>query len=262
MTGALQSRAVAFLAAAEGTEQSELISPWQTVLAEGGRPVLVSPAADEIQLFEHLDRGKRMPVDMPVGQAREADFDGLVLPGGVANPDQLRTDADAVSFVRSFFTVGKPVAAICHAPWTLIEADVVLGRTHAIPDGEFGAAACSFGLSDIDDLDTAITAISAALRPRGCLVFSILHPCFPGGKDIAGSWPATASYYEEGHWTAQETDPHCGARSGPIIGRCPPTSIRSTATACGSTASRSRCQNPAGIRLTTPTASPCISLPG
>ena len=129
MTGALQSRAVAFLAAAEGTEQSELISPWQTVLAEGGRPVLVSPAADEIQLFEHLDRGKRMPVDMPVGQAREADFDGLVLPGGVANPDQLRTDADAVSFVRSFFTVGKPVAAICHAPWTLIEADVVLGRT-------------------------------------------------------------------------------------------------------------------------------------
>ncbi len=129
MSNALQSKFVAFLAAAEGTEQSELVSPWQTVLAEGGKPVLVSPAADEIQLFEHLDRGKRMPVDLQVSQAREADFTGLVLPGGVANPDQLRTDADAVAFVRSFFTAGKPVAAICHAPWTLIEADVVLGRT-------------------------------------------------------------------------------------------------------------------------------------
>ena len=129
MANALQSKVVAFLAAAEGTEQSELMSPWQTVLEEGGRPVLVSPASAEIQLFEHLDRGKRMQVDVPVGQARSADFAALVLPGGVANPDQLRTDAEAVAFVRSFFTTGKPVAAICHAPWTLIEADVVLGRT-------------------------------------------------------------------------------------------------------------------------------------
>ncbi len=129
MTGALKSKAVAFLAAAEGTEQSELIRPWETVLAEDGHPVLVSPGDGEIQLFEHLDRGKRMPVDMSVSEAREPDFAGLVLPGGVANPDQLRTDPDAVAFVRSFFTAGKPVAAICHAPWTLIEADVVLGRT-------------------------------------------------------------------------------------------------------------------------------------
>lgn len=129
MTGALKSKAVAFLAAAEGTEQSELIRPWETVLAEDGHPVLVSPADGEIQLFEHLDRGKRMPVDMSVSEAREPDFAGLVLPGGVANPDQLRTDPDAVAFVRSFFMAGKPVAAICHAPWTLIEADVVLDRT-------------------------------------------------------------------------------------------------------------------------------------
>lgn len=129
MANALRSKVVAFLAAEEGTEQSELIGPWQTVLQEGGEPVLVSPAAAEIQLFEHLDRGKRMQVDVPVSQARPADFAALVLPGGVANPDQLRTDAEAVAFVRSFFTAGKPVAAICHAPWTLIEADVVLGRT-------------------------------------------------------------------------------------------------------------------------------------
>lgn len=129
MPGALQSMAVAFLAAAEGTEQSELISPWETVMAAGGRPVLISPAEREIQLFEHLDKGKRMPVDVPVRQAREADFAALALPGGVANPDQLRIDADAVNFVKSFFTAGKPVAAICHAPWTLIEAGVVTGRT-------------------------------------------------------------------------------------------------------------------------------------
>jgi deglycase len=128
MANALQSKTVAFLAAAEGTEQSELLDPWQAVLGEGGRPVLVSPADGEIQLFEHLDRGKRMQVDVPVSQAREADFSALVLPGGVANPDQLRTDAEAVAFAGSFFSAGKPVAAICHAPWTLIEAGAVAGR--------------------------------------------------------------------------------------------------------------------------------------
>jgi protease I len=120
---------VAFLAAAEGTEQAELTKPWEAVLAKGGRPVLVSPAEDKIQMFNHLDRGDVMDVDMPVRAADEQQFIGLVLPGGVANPDQLRTDPAAVAFVRSFFASGKPVASICHAPWTLIEADVVHGRT-------------------------------------------------------------------------------------------------------------------------------------
>jgi protease I len=120
---------VAFLAAAEGTEQAELQHPWDAVVVQGGRPVLVSPAADKIQMFEHLDRGDTMPVDVPVAEARVQDYAGLVLPGGVANPDQLRTDPVAVAFVRSFFEAGKPVAAICHAPWTLIEAGVVAGRT-------------------------------------------------------------------------------------------------------------------------------------
>jgi protease I len=124
-----ESPAVAFLAAAEGTEQVELIEPWQAVLAMGWRPLLVSPAPDKIQMFNHLDRGDTKNVDLPVGAAAEGDFAGLVLPGGVANPDQLRTDPAAVAFARSFFTAGKPVAAICHAPWTLIEADVVRGRT-------------------------------------------------------------------------------------------------------------------------------------
>jgi deglycase len=125
----LQGKAVAFLAAAEGTERVELTQPWQAVEAQGGRPVLVSPAPDKIQMFDHLDRSDTMPVDVSVGQARAQDYVGLVLPGGVANPDQLRTNPAAVAFVKDFFTVGKPVAVICHGPWTLIEAGVVRGRT-------------------------------------------------------------------------------------------------------------------------------------
>src|SRR5450755_4016724 len=99
MGTALKTASVAFLAAAEGTEQSELQHPWDAVIAQGGRPVLVSPAPDKIQMFEHLDRGDTMPVDIQVGAALVADFAGLVLPGGVANPDQLRTEPDAVAFV-------------------------------------------------------------------------------------------------------------------------------------------------------------------
>ena len=129
MGSALKSATVAFLVAGEGAEQSELQQPWQAVTEEGGRPVLVSPAKDKVQLFEHLDRGDTQQVDVQVGQASVQDYAGLVLPGGVANPDQLRTIPEAVAFVRDFFDAGKPVAAICHAPWTLIEADVINGRT-------------------------------------------------------------------------------------------------------------------------------------
>jgi deglycase len=129
MGSALTSATVAFLVAGEGAEQSELQQPWQAVTEEGGRPVLVSPARDKVQLFEHLDRGDTQQVDVQVSQARVQDYAGLVLPGGVANPDQLRTIPEAVAFVRDFFDAGKPVAAICHAPWTLIEADVISDRT-------------------------------------------------------------------------------------------------------------------------------------
>jgi protease I len=129
MAATLTSAQVAFLAAEEGTEQSELQHPWDFVKAQGGFPVLVSPAMEMIQMFQHLDRSDTMPVDVHVKDASVHDYVGLVLPGGVANPDQLRTDPAAVAFARSFFDSGKPVAAICHAPWTLIEADVVSGRT-------------------------------------------------------------------------------------------------------------------------------------
>ncbi|WP_330172752.1 type 1 glutamine amidotransferase [Streptomyces sp. NBC_01498] len=120
---------VAFLVAPEGIEQVELTEPWQAVVDAGGEPVLVSTEAGEVQALNHLDKGDTFPVDATVADSTVDGFDGLVLPGGVANPDALRLDKDAVAFTKGFFDAGKPVAAICHAPWTLVEADVVRGRT-------------------------------------------------------------------------------------------------------------------------------------
>ena len=125
----LQGKRIAFVVAPEGTEQVELTEPWKAVEAAGGSPELLSTEAGEIQAFNHLDKADTFTVDRTVSEADAGDYDGLVLPGGVANPDFLRTDEDAVAFVRAFFEQAKPVAAICHAPWTLIEADVVKGRT-------------------------------------------------------------------------------------------------------------------------------------
>ena len=125
----LQNKTVAFLVAPEGVEQVELTEPWQAVLEAGGTPRLVSTESGRIQAYNHLDRGETFEVDDVVDKVSQADFDALVLPGGVANPDALRQNPAAVAFAGSFFEAGKPVAAICHAPWTLIEADVVRGRT-------------------------------------------------------------------------------------------------------------------------------------
>lgn len=124
----LEEHRVAFLIAAEGAEQSEVLRPWEAVSIAGGRPVLVCPQTGEAQLFDHLDRGTRFPVDVRLAEAEGADYDALVLPGGVANPDGLRMDPEAVRFARSFFAAGKPVAAICQAPWLLVEADLVRNR--------------------------------------------------------------------------------------------------------------------------------------
>jgi protease I len=123
----LKDKKVAFLAT-DGVEQVELTEPWKAVEQEGGQPELVSLEEGEIQGFEHLDKADTFEVHHAVSDVSADDYDGLVLPGGVANPDALRTDEDAVSFVRAFFEAGKPVAAICHAPWTMVEADVVRGR--------------------------------------------------------------------------------------------------------------------------------------
>ncbi|MBF8192176.1 type 1 glutamine amidotransferase [Nonomuraea sp. K274] len=125
----LNGKTIAFLVAPEGVEQVELTEPWKAVKQAGGTPKLISTASGQIQAFNHLDKGDTFAVDDTVDNTDVASFDGLVLPGGVANPDFLRTVPQAVRFVRSFFDTGKPVAAICHASWTLVEADVVRGRT-------------------------------------------------------------------------------------------------------------------------------------
>ena len=127
MANELQGKRIAFLAA-DGVEQVELTEPWKAVEEAGGEPELLSIEAGEIQGFNHLDQGDTFPVDKEVAKADATDYDGLVLPGGVANPDFLRTDKNAVAFVRDFFEQGKPVGVICHGPWTIVEAGVVKGR--------------------------------------------------------------------------------------------------------------------------------------
>jgi protease I len=124
----LTGRTIAFLVAPEGIEQIELTDPWSAVEAAGGTPRLLSTEGGSVQAFHHLDKGDTFDVDQRVADADPSAYDGLVLPGGVANPDALRLDEDAVGFVRSFVEAGRPVAAICHAPWTLVEADVVRGK--------------------------------------------------------------------------------------------------------------------------------------
>jgi protease I len=128
VAGELQGKRIAFLAT-DGVEQVEYTEPRKAVEQAGATAHLVSLEPGEIQGFNHHDKGDTFPVDVAVSQVSADDYDGLVLPGGVANPDRLRTDDDAVQFVRSFFEAGKPVASICHGAWTLVEADVVKGRT-------------------------------------------------------------------------------------------------------------------------------------
>jgi len=129
MAESLQGKKIAFLMANEGVEQVELTRPLEAVKDAGAEAELIAPESGEIQAFNHLDKGDKFTADHAVGDVSASDYDGLVLPGGVANPDNLRTHEDAVSFVRDFFEQGKPVAVICHGPWTLVEADVVRGRT-------------------------------------------------------------------------------------------------------------------------------------
>ena len=130
MAQELQGKRVAFLAA-DAYEESELKKPWQALEEAGAELTLVSLEEGEITALneQELKPGATHPVDKVVGEARAEDYDALVLPGGVGNPDKLRADPDAVEFVRAFFEAGKPVGAICHGPWTIVEADVVRGRT-------------------------------------------------------------------------------------------------------------------------------------
>jgi deglycase len=128
MAGKLDGKTIAFLAT-DGVEQVELTEPWKAVEAAGGTPELISLESGQIQGFDHLDKADTFTVDHTVEEADAATYDALMLPGGVANPDFLRMNQDAVAFVHDFFEQAKPVGVICHGPWTLVEADVVRGRT-------------------------------------------------------------------------------------------------------------------------------------
>lgn len=128
MSHTLNDKTIAFLAT-DGFEQVELTRPWEDIKAAGAKVVLVSLTDGEIQGTHHDEKGDTFKVDQTIDTASASDFDGLVLPGGVHNPDTLRTNEKAVAFVADFFKQSKPVAAICHGPWTLVEADVVKGRT-------------------------------------------------------------------------------------------------------------------------------------
>ena len=129
MSDRLQGKKIAFLTANEGVERVELVEPLEAVRQAGAEAELLAPEAGEIQAFNHLDKAETFTVDRTVGDADAGEYDGLVLPGGVANPDQLRTKPEALEFVRGFFEAGKPVGVICHGPWTLIDAGVAKGRT-------------------------------------------------------------------------------------------------------------------------------------
>jgi protease I len=128
MAAELKGKRIAFLMWNEGVEQIELTEPRKAVEEAGAEVDLIAPKPDQIQGVNHLDKADTFDVDKTISEAKASDYDGVVLPGGVANPDKLRMDKDAVRFLREFFAAGKPVGAICHAPWMLVEADVVDGR--------------------------------------------------------------------------------------------------------------------------------------
>ena len=127
MANELKNKRVAFLAT-DGFEQVELTEPWKAVEDAGGEPELISLESGRIQGFNHHDKGDTFTVDKTVNEASPSDYDGLVLPGGVINPDKLRTHDNAMEFVKAFFEQGKPVGAICHGPWSLVETGMVKGR--------------------------------------------------------------------------------------------------------------------------------------
>jgi protease I len=129
MSNELEGKTIAFLTANEGVEEVELTSPWAAVQDAGGIALLIAPKVGDVQAMNHLDRGSTFIATVAVADAVTSDYDGLVLPGGVSNPDQLRMQPDAVSFIAKMASEGKPIATICHGPWTLIEADLVEGRT-------------------------------------------------------------------------------------------------------------------------------------
>jgi protease I len=129
MSSELKGKRIAFLVAQEGVEEVELTKPWNAVEEAGGTPELIAPEKGEVLAMNHLDKGSSFKADKSLDEAETEDYDAAVLPGGVANPDQLRTEESAIGFLQRLFAEGKPVGVICHGPWTLVEADLVRERT-------------------------------------------------------------------------------------------------------------------------------------
>jgi protease I len=128
MADELNGKKIAFFVAQEGVEEVELTEPWKAVEQAGATPELIAPEEGQVQAFQHLDKSRTYPADRTLDDAEPQDYAAVVLPGGVANPDELRTKPAAVRFVRRAFEEGKPVGVICHGPWTLVEADLVRDR--------------------------------------------------------------------------------------------------------------------------------------
>jgi protease I len=129
MATELSGKRIAFLVAQEGVEEVELTQPWEAVKEAGATPELIAPQSGTVQAMNHLDKASTFPVDRTLDEARPQEYDGVVLPGGVANPDELRLEERAVRFLQEYFAEGKPLGVICHGPWTLVEADLVRDRT-------------------------------------------------------------------------------------------------------------------------------------
>lgn len=125
----LEGKTIAFVVAAEGIEQAELVEPWKAVTDAGGTPKLISAEAGIVQAFNHLDKADTFPVNVTLAEASADDYDAVMLPGGVANGDEVRTQPEAVALLKAFAGAGKPIGVICHGGWVLIEAGIVDGRT-------------------------------------------------------------------------------------------------------------------------------------
>ena len=193
MAEELNGTTIAFLVAQEGAEQVELTEPWKSVEACGGNPVLVSTDSGTVQAFNHLDKAETQKVDVEVSKANVDDYAALVLPGGVANPDALRLDEDAVTFVKNFVASGKPVAAICHAPWVLVEADVVRGKRLA-----------SFPSLQTDIRNAGGHAVDEEVVVDKNLITSRSPEDLPAFS-AAASWPSALAMYVKYSFTSSAT---------------------------------------------------------
>lgn len=183
---------VAFVVANEGVEEAELVRPWQSVLNAGGHPQLVAPRGGIIETMRGLDRADRFPVDQITDSACAADYDAAVLPGGVANPDRLRTDAAAVDLLMALFEAGKPVAALCHGASTLIEGDLVTGRTMTSSSSlqtDLRNAGARWVDSDVvvccRGINTLVTGRGGGDVPRFCRVVTDTLAPIPCGQATA-----------------------------------------------------------------------------